>query len=68
MFFLISYYPVHPLRRLAADKLPETHKLRGGIYFVDALPLTATGKVRKLVCKEWVFRLYHEQTAAAVAA
>lgn len=42
-------------------KLPENQQLRGGIYFVDELPMTANGKVRKVVCKDWAFRWFHEK-------
>ncbi|KAG4078279.1 hypothetical protein HA402_012989 [Bradysia odoriphaga] len=43
------------------DKLPsDLYKLRGGIYFVDELPRTITGRVKKHLVKMQAFELYHE--------
>lgn len=42
------------------DKLPkDTYKLRGGVYFVDELPRTITGKIKKHLVKMQAFELYH---------
>lgn len=34
--------------------LPEYKWLKGGVYFVDQMPTTASGKIIKRMCKEWV--------------
>ncbi|XP_055313634.1 probable 4-coumarate--CoA ligase 3 [Sitodiplosis mosellana] len=44
----ISENEVHSL---VADKFDESYKLRGGVYFVDALPLTPSGKVIRRLAK-----------------
>lgn len=47
-----------------SDKLPsDLFKLRGGIYFVDALPRTMSGKIKKHIIKMHAFDLYHESGA-----
>uniref|UniRef100_A0A7G3A7U4 Putative acyl-coa synthetase n=1 Tax=Lutzomyia longipalpis TaxID=7200 RepID=A0A7G3A7U4_LUTLO len=46
---------------LVAEKLPDSHKLRGGVYFVDKIPLTSTGKVKKFEAEKYaenIFRLH----------
>ncbi|XP_037039466.1 4-coumarate--CoA ligase-like 7 [Bradysia coprophila] len=43
------------------DKLPsDLYKLRGGIYFVDELPRTCSGKIKKHLVKMQAFDWYHE--------
>ncbi|GAB0092214.1 4-coumarate--CoA ligase 1 [Sergentomyia squamirostris] len=43
---------------LVATKLSETKHLRGGVYFVDQLPLTPSGKVIKTKVKESAIEFY----------
>ncbi|XP_055691789.1 luciferin 4-monooxygenase-like isoform X2 [Lutzomyia longipalpis] len=35
------------ISNLVSEKLPDTHKLRGGVYFVEELPKTYSGKIKK---------------------
>lgn len=37
---------------LATDNLADHYKLRGGVYFVDALPMTASGKILRRQVRE----------------
>ncbi|GAB0092213.1 4-coumarate--CoA ligase 1 [Sergentomyia squamirostris] len=43
---------------LVASKLSDTKHLRGGVYFVDQLPLTPSGKVQKAKVKEIAIEFY----------
>lgn len=40
------------------DHLPNYKWLRGGVYFMDTIPLTASGKILKRRCKELVVDRY----------
>lgn len=40
------------------DNLPETKQLYGGIYFVDCLPMTPSGKVLRRKAKDMAIQLY----------
>lgn len=48
-----------------ADKMPDQYKLRGGVYFVNAFPMTASGKVLRRKLKEEVQRIYNEKSISA---
>ncbi|XP_055691792.1 probable 4-coumarate--CoA ligase 3 [Lutzomyia longipalpis] len=43
---------------LVAEKLPDSHKLRGGVYFVDKIPVTSTGKVKKVEAEKYAERMF----------
>lgn len=43
------------------NDLPPYKQLRGGIFFIDALPLTPSGKVQRKEAKEIVTRLKIER-------
>ncbi|XP_059616542.1 luciferin 4-monooxygenase-like [Phlebotomus argentipes] len=43
------------------NKLSDAKRLRGGVYFVDSVPLTPSGKVKKNLVKEIVEKLYREK-------
>ncbi|XP_059617917.1 luciferin 4-monooxygenase-like [Phlebotomus argentipes] len=42
-------------------RLSDSKRLRGGVYFVDSLPLTPSGKVRKNIVKEMAKKFYNER-------
>ncbi|XP_059623010.1 luciferin 4-monooxygenase-like [Phlebotomus argentipes] len=42
-------------------RLSDHKRLRGGIYFVDSVPTTPSGKVKKQLVKENVVKLYREK-------
>lgn len=46
---------------MMADNLSDHYKLRGGVYFVDSLPLTASGKVMRRQTREQLIGLFHER-------
>lgn len=46
---------------LSADKLADFKKLRGGVYFVDSLPMTASGKFLKSIVKEMAIKSYNNE-------
>ena len=41
---------------VVAEKLPKVKQLYGGVYFMDQMPLTPSGKVQTRVVKEIVMR------------
>jgi 4-coumarate--CoA ligase len=41
-----------------AEKLPEYNQLHGGVYFVDELPMTPSGKIQKRFVKVIAIREY----------
>ncbi|CAD7089735.1 unnamed protein product [Hermetia illucens] len=43
------------------SQLSDHKQLRGGIYFVDSLPMTASGKYKRKVVKEIAIELYKER-------
>lgn len=46
---------------LVARDLSDFKKLRGGVYFVDELPKTASGKMQRNKVKELVIKLYNNK-------
>lgn len=44
------------------DNMLDHFKLRGGVYFTDAIPTTTTGKPNRMVAKELATHLYNEQS------
>lgn len=44
-----------------AEKLPEYNQLHGGVYFVDELPMTPSGKIQKRFVKVIAVREYHRR-------
>lgn len=45
-----------------ADSVTDFKNLRGGVYFVDELPLTPSGKVQKRKVKDLAIQFYKEQS------
>lgn len=45
----------------SADKLSDFKKLRGGVYFVDNLPITPSGKCLKRIVQEMAIKFYHKE-------
>lgn len=48
------------------DHFADHYKLRGGVYFVDSLPTTASGKLLRRKVKETAIAL-HQQRMSGVA-
>uniref|UniRef100_A0A336M4T4 CSON003268 protein n=1 Tax=Culicoides sonorensis TaxID=179676 RepID=A0A336M4T4_CULSO len=46
--------------KIAEENLPDYKHLRGGCYFVDALPLTPSGKVQRKLATELASQLYEK--------
>ncbi|GAB0089088.1 4-coumarate--CoA ligase 1 [Sergentomyia squamirostris] len=46
------------ISELVASKLSDPKHLRGGVFFVDQLPLTPSGKVKKAKVKEMAIEFY----------
>lgn len=44
------------------DHFSDHYKLRGGVYFVDALPLTPSGKVLRKAVKEMAIELFNSRS------
>ncbi|XP_030753772.1 4-coumarate--CoA ligase 1-like [Sitophilus oryzae] len=42
------------IQEFVAERVNDTHKLRGGVKFLDSFPLTPTGKVKRKELKEMV--------------
>lgn len=42
------------------DHFADYKRLRGGVYFVESLPLTPSGKVIRRYVKEIAIKLYNE--------
>lgn len=47
------------------DNLADSRKLRGGAYFVDSLPTTPSGKVKRKVAKAYAIEMFNHQQAQA---
>lgn len=45
-----------------ASKLSDFKHLRGGVYFVDSLPRTVSGKVKTIVVRDMLTHLYQQKT------
>lgn len=45
-----------------ADSVTDFKNLRGGVYFVDELPLTPSGKVQKRKVKDLAIQFFKEQS------
>ncbi|XP_055684644.1 uncharacterized protein LOC129790862 [Lutzomyia longipalpis] len=50
------------LTEMIEKTLPDYKKLRGGIYFVDNLPMTASGKIQKFRAKDIAIGLFKQRT------
>ncbi|KOB70109.1 Luciferase, partial [Operophtera brumata] len=48
------------IKDLVAEKLSETKQLRGGVVFMDALPMTSAGKVARAKLREIVKTAFRE--------
>lgn len=47
--------------RCSTDKLSELKQLYGGVYFMDSLPTTPSGKLLKRIVKERVIQIYQSR-------
>lgn len=45
-----------------ADNFPDYCKLRGGVYFVDSMPTTPSGKLLRRRVKEYITNLYNTKS------
>lgn len=43
---------------IIAENLADAKRLRGGVYFVDKLPMTPSGKVIKRLVKEDIIKTF----------
>lgn len=46
--------------KILDQSLTDVKKLRGGVYFVETLPMTPSGKILRRVVKELANKLYNE--------
>lgn len=46
---------------LVADKMSDYQRLLGGVYFVDELPITPSGKIRKNIVKQMAIEMYNKR-------
>ncbi|KAG4069747.1 hypothetical protein HA402_003188 [Bradysia odoriphaga] len=49
--------------QLVSDNLADSRKLRGGVYFVDSLPTTPSGKVKRKIAKAYAIELFNKNQA-----
>lgn len=57
------------ISQMVQSKLNDAKQLRGGIYFMDSLPMTPSGKVIRRKVKEIVIELYQKsQSLASIVA
>uniref|UniRef100_T1GLG8 AMP-dependent synthetase/ligase domain-containing protein n=1 Tax=Megaselia scalaris TaxID=36166 RepID=T1GLG8_MEGSC len=52
------------IQKYVADKMPHYKHLTGGVYFVDTLPKTPSGKILRRKAKEEAESLYKEKNGA----
>lgn len=45
----------------SVDNFVDSRKLRGGVYFVDSLPTTPSGKVKRKVVRADAIELFNKQ-------
>lgn len=45
--------------------MADQYKLRGGVYFVNSFPMTASGKVVRRKLKEELQNLFNDKTISA---
>lgn len=50
------------IKNILMEKCSDSKQLRGGIYFVDSLPLTPSGKVVRRKVRDIAIELYHNAT------
>lgn len=50
------------VKEAVAEKLSDFKHLRGGVYFVDGLPRTVSGKVKVNVVRDMLIHLYDQRT------
>lgn len=56
-----SHLTEEEIEEAVALRLSDAKKLRGGVYFVQALPRTVSGKVKSSAVKEMLIKLYDER-------
>lgn len=54
------------IKDAVAEKFPKHKHLSGGVYFVDELPTTPTGKIKKKFVAEIALKLYKLQKTTDV--
>lgn len=47
--------------RILSDHFADHYKLRGGVYFVNSMPVTITEKPQKLQIKQIAIELYKQR-------
>uniref|UniRef100_T1GB97 AMP-dependent synthetase/ligase domain-containing protein n=1 Tax=Megaselia scalaris TaxID=36166 RepID=T1GB97_MEGSC len=55
------------VQRYVTGKMPNYKHLTGGVYFIDSLPKTPTGKVQRRLAREIVEKLYLESKGVVEA-
>lgn len=55
-----SFWYVFQDFALISDNFADYKQLRGGVYFVQSLPLTPSGKVLRRCVKELAIKMYNE--------
>lgn len=46
------------VKEIVARKLADSRQLRGGVYFIDAMPTTPSGKIRRSDVKRLATELF----------
>lgn len=46
------------VQKIADEKLPDYKKFRGGVHFVESLPTTPSGKVKRIQVREMIEKIY----------
>lgn len=44
-----------------SEHFEDAYKLRGGVYFIDEIPATLSGKIRRNVATEIATKLFNER-------
>lgn len=50
----INSITVDDIAKFAAEKLPDKMQLRGGVKFLDSLPVTPSGKIKRKEIRDMV--------------
>lgn len=48
------------IKEVIEKNLADSKRLRGGVYFVDSLPVTASGKIKKIDVRQMATKMYKE--------
>lgn len=56
--FVYGFFEV----RFFSGHFEDHYKLRGGVYFIDEMPFTASGQINRQLIKEIVTELFAERS------